>query len=147
MLEHARVAGHAARARALGLGPKSLAVEVASNDGYLLQYYMRAGVPVLGIEPARNVALSRRSGARVRTVAEFFDDHTGDAARAEGKTADVMHANNVLAHVADLNGFVAGIRELLATRAWWSASRPTSSLSSSGSSSTPSITSISTTTR
>lgn len=94
------------------LGPGSLAAEVASNDGYLLQYYVKAGVPVLGIEPARNVAiLAREKG--VRTVDEFFDAELAARLCDEGLAADVIHANNVLAHVADLNGFVEGFRVLL----------------------------------
>lgn len=94
------------------LGPTSLAAEVASNDGYLLQYYVQAGVPVLGIEPARNVAaIARERG--VHTVDEFFDVALAKQLRSAGQAADVIHANNVLAHVADLNGFVAGFRELL----------------------------------
>ncbi len=94
------------------LGPTSLAAEVASNDGYLLQYYARAGVPVLGIEPAGNVAKVARDRG-VTTVEEFFDVAVARRLR-EQQAADVIHANNVLAHVADLNGFVAGFRELLA---------------------------------
>lgn len=95
-----------------GLDANSLAAEVASNDGYLLQYYVRAGVPVLGIEPARNVAEIAR-GRGVHTVEEFFDDKVAAKLR-EQRPADVIHANNVLAHVADLNGFVEGFRVLLA---------------------------------
>lgn len=95
------------------LGPSSLAVEVASNDGYLLQYYARAGIPVLGIEPAGNVAAIARDRG-VRTVEDFFDLAVATRLRSEGHTASVIHANNVLAHVADLNGFVAGFRALLA---------------------------------
>jgi hypothetical protein len=112
MLEHARVLVE----RLVGerkLGPQSLAVEVASNDGYLLQYYLKAGVPVLGIEPARNVAEIAERERGVRTVAEFFDTKLATELRASGTTADVIHANNVLAHVADLNGFVQGFRVLL----------------------------------
>lgn len=95
------------------LGPDSLAVEVASNDGYLLQYYVREGVPVLGIEPARNVAEIARSRG-VRTIEEFFDVDLAAKLRADGHVADVIHANNVLAHVANLNAFVEGFRVLLA---------------------------------
>lgn len=95
------------------LGAHSLAVEVASNDGYLLQYYAKAGVPVLGIEPARNVAEIARSKG-VRTVEEFFDASLAERLRGEGHRANVIHANNVLAHVANLNGFVEGFRVLLA---------------------------------
>jgi SAM-dependent methyltransferase len=99
--------------RERGLGPTSLAAEVASNDGYLLQYYLRAGVPVLGIEPARNVAAIAERERGVRTIAEFFDDKLAAELRARGDTADVIHANNVLAHVANLNGFVEGFRVFL----------------------------------
>lgn len=95
------------------LGAGSLAVEAASNDGYLLQYYARAGIPVLGIEPARNVAAVARERG-VPTISEFFCSKLGGQLRAEGRAADVFHANNVLAHVADLNDFVRGIRILLA---------------------------------
>jgi hypothetical protein len=95
------------------LGPDSLAAEVASNDGYLLQFYRRAGVPVLGIEPARNVARVAVEERGVRTVSEFFGEELGRGLAARGERADVLHANNVLAHVADLNGFVAGVRHFL----------------------------------
>jgi hypothetical protein len=95
------------------LGKESLAVEVASNDGYLLQYYVRAGVPVLGIEPARNVAEIARRERGVRTIDEFFGTELAGRLVGEGERADVIHANNVLAHVADVNGFVEGFRLLL----------------------------------
>jgi SAM-dependent methyltransferase len=97
------------------LGASSLAVEIASNDGYLLQYYKAAGVPVLGIEPARNVARVAIEERGIPTVTEFFGNALGERLAGEGKHADVLHANNVLAHVADLNGFVAGIREILSS--------------------------------
>ena len=95
------------------LDGQSLAVEVASNDGYLLQHYVRAGVPVLGIEPARNVAEIAVRERGVRTLPEFFGADLARELRARGEAADVLHANNVLAHVADLNGFVEGFRVLL----------------------------------
>jgi len=95
------------------LGPRSLVVEVASNDGYLLQFYMRAGVPVLGIEPAENVARVAEDKG-IPTLTRFFGLGLARELRSGGRRADVIHANNVLAHVADLNGFVAGIAELLA---------------------------------
>ena len=98
---------------ARNLGPHSLVVEVASNDGYLLQYYQRAGVPVLGIEPAENIARIARETRGIRTIAEFFGADLAKKLGAEGQRADVIHANNVLAHVADLNGFVHGLRILL----------------------------------
>jgi SAM-dependent methyltransferase len=94
------------------LGPDDLVVEVASNDGYLLQHYAAAGVPVLGIEPARNIAdVARDRG--IETVDEFFGLDLARGLRAAGRQASVIHANNVLAHVPDLTGLVAGIRELL----------------------------------
>jgi hypothetical protein len=93
--------------RERGLGPASLAAEVASNDGYLLQYYHRAGVPVLGIEPALNIArIAEEKG--LRTISEFFGAGLARDLAARGMRADVVHANNVLAHVADTNGIVAG---------------------------------------
>jgi SAM-dependent methyltransferase len=91
-----------------GLTGASLVVEVASNDGYLLQYYKQAGIPVLGIEPAANVAkVAEERG--ITTMVGFFGEKMGRDLRREGRRADVIHANNVLAHVADLNGFVAGL--------------------------------------
>lgn len=94
------------------LGANSLVVEVASNDGYLLQYYKRAGVPVLGIEPATNIAqVAQQRG--VRTICDFFGDGLGVRLAEEGYKAEVIHAHNVLAHVPDLNGFVRGLRQLL----------------------------------
>jgi SAM-dependent methyltransferase len=97
--------------RALGAG--SLVVEIASNDGYLLQHYVKAGVPVLGVEPASNIAkVARERG--IETIDEFFGRGLAARLRAEGRVANVIHANNVLAHVPDLTGVVAGFRELLA---------------------------------
>jgi C-methyltransferase-like protein/putative zinc binding protein/methyltransferase family protein len=95
------------------LGPDSLVIEIASNDGYLLQYYQRAGVPVLGIEPATNIAQVAREQHGIRTISEFFGEELARQLAAQGERADIIHANNVLAHVADLNGFVAGIQHLL----------------------------------
>jgi len=92
----------------LRLGQGSLAAEVASNDGYLLQFYREKGVPVLGIEPARNIAAVAREQRGIPTIAEFFGAELGRKLNREGTRADVVHANNVLAHVADLNGFVEG---------------------------------------
>jgi SAM-dependent methyltransferase len=95
------------------LGPKSLVVEAASNDGYLLKNYAAAGVPVLGIEPARNVARVAVEEHGIPTREEFFGRDYAKRLVSEGLRADVFHAHNVLAHVPDLNGFVAGIRTLL----------------------------------
>jgi SAM-dependent methyltransferase len=94
------------------LKPDSLVIEIASNDGYLLQSYVRAGVPVLGIEPAANIAqIANEKG--IRTITEFFGQQAAEKLAADGVRADVIHANNVLAHVAELNGVVGGISRLL----------------------------------
>lgn len=94
------------------LGHGSLASEIASNDGYLLQYYRQHGIPVLGIEPAINIARAAEDRG-IRTLAEFFSKDLACQLREQGECADVLHANNVVAHVADLNGVVAGIQILL----------------------------------
>ncbi|HBF34022.1 TPA: methyltransferase [Candidatus Sumerlaeota bacterium] len=96
-----------------GLAKESLVVEIASNDGYLLQYYQRSGVPVLGIEPAQNIAKVAREERQINTLCEFFGVELAKRLLKENKQADVIHANNVLAHVPDQNGFVEGIRMLL----------------------------------
>ena len=98
------------------LGPGCLAVEIASNDGYLLQFYKQAGIPVLGIEPAANIARIAEETRGVRTISEFFDIGLAEKLVADGVRADVIHANNVLAHVPDLNGFVSGLAGLLSPR-------------------------------
>jgi SAM-dependent methyltransferase len=95
------------------LGADALALEIASNDGYLLQYYKERGVPVLGIEPAANVARVAVAERGIPTRTEFFGLETARRLAAEGVRADVVHANNVLAHVPDLNGFVEGLRLVL----------------------------------
>lgn len=94
------------------LGADDLVVEAASNDGYLLRNYVAAGVPVLGVDPAANVAAVAEE-AGVPTLVAFFGSDAARRLRAEGRTASVYHANNVLAHVPDLNGFVEGIRTIL----------------------------------
>ncbi len=96
------------------LGPDSSVIEVASNDGYLLQYYKARGIPVLGIEPAANIAQVAEKERGIPTIAEFFGADLARRLVAQGHRADVIHAHNVLAHVPDLNGFVAGIGALLA---------------------------------
>lgn len=95
-----------------GLTARSLVVEVASNDGYLLQHYKAAGVGVLGIEPAANIAAVAQS-RDIPTRAVFFTQDVGRQLAQEGLRADVMHANNVLAHVPGLNGFAAGLAHVL----------------------------------
>ncbi|HVW26664.1 MAG TPA: class I SAM-dependent methyltransferase [Polyangiaceae bacterium] len=96
----------------LGLGANSLVVELASNDGYLLQYFVKRGVPALGIEPAANVAKAAVERG-VDTLVKFFGKELGASLAAEGRAADLIIGNNVLAQVPDLNSFVAGIRALL----------------------------------
>ncbi|HEX3903435.1 MAG TPA: class I SAM-dependent methyltransferase [Polyangia bacterium] len=96
----------------LGLGPQSLVVELASNDGYLLQYFVKRGIPALGIEPAANVAKSAVERG-VETLVKFFGRELAASLKAEGRQADLVIGNNVLAQVPDLNSFVAGIRTML----------------------------------
>ena len=94
------------------IGAKSFVVELASNDGYLLQYFVENKVPVLGIEPAANVAdVAIRKG--VPTIVKFFGRETARELVASGKQADLLLGNNVLAQVPDLNDFVAGMKILL----------------------------------
>ncbi|MCA1684728.1 MAG: class I SAM-dependent methyltransferase, partial [Planctomycetia bacterium] len=112
MLRHAEsLAARTASAR--GLGGDSLVVEVASNDGYLLQYYKQRGIPVLGVEPAEKIASWAAEHRGIPTVPEFFGAGLAGRLAAEGRLADVIHANNVLAHVPDLNGVADGLRVLL----------------------------------
>lgn len=96
-----------------GYGPNSLVVEVASNDGYLLQYFKKRGVPVLGIEPAGNVAIVAVETRGIPTVVRFFGVETATAQKRAGKSADLIIGNNVLAHVPDLHDFVGGMKILL----------------------------------
>lgn len=112
MLQHAEgLVGHLIASRRLH--SSSLVVELASNDGYLLQYYHRRGIQVLGIEPAVNVARVAQEERGIRTICEFFGEALAQQLEQRGERADIIHAHNVLAHVADLNGFVQGIRLLL----------------------------------
>src|SRR5207244_6399122 len=98
-----------------GLNRNSLAVEVASNDGYLLQYFVQRNIPVLGIEPAANVAkVAVEKG--VPTLVRFFGAQLAAELVAEGSAADLVLGNNVLAQVPDLNGFVEGLKILLKPR-------------------------------
>jgi SAM-dependent methyltransferase len=96
----------------LGLGARSLAVELASNDGYLLQYFVQKGIPVLGVEPAVNVAKAAEQKG-VTTLVKFFGRQTARKMVADGQAADLVIGNNVLAQVPNLNDFVGGIRILL----------------------------------
>ncbi|MGH7718045.1 MAG: class I SAM-dependent methyltransferase [Gemmatimonadaceae bacterium] len=112
MLRHAKaLADELTTERRLGSG--KLVIEVASNDGYLLQFYKAAGIRVLGIEPALNIAgVAEERG--IPTLAEFFGTELADRLRGAGERAAVLHAHNVLAHVPDLNGFVRAIGTVLA---------------------------------
>jgi C-methyltransferase C-terminal domain/Methyltransferase domain len=96
----------------MGLGDGSQVVEVGSNDGYLLQYFHRRGIPVLGVEPAANVA-EVAVGKGIPTEVAFFGKATAERLGSAGKSADLIAANNVLAHVPDINDFVSGFRALL----------------------------------
>lgn len=107
--------GDSARAliAARGLGADSLVMEAASNDGYMLEVFARAGIPVLGIDPAPGPAAAAQARG-VETLNTFFGADLARTLAAAGRRADLFLANNVLAHVADLNGFVAGIAAVLA---------------------------------
>lgn len=109
---HAKAYCEMIKAR-LDLGADSLVIELGSNDGYLLQHFRNLGVPVLGIEPAANVAAAAH-GAGVPTVVAFFGADLAKRIVRERGRADLIVANNVLAQVPDLNDFMAGIRNLLA---------------------------------
>ncbi|MDB5589615.1 class I SAM-dependent methyltransferase [Enterovirga sp.] len=97
----------------LGLGPESLVVELASNDGYLLQYLKARGIPILGIDPSHTVAAAAEKKG-VPTVVDFFGTRLAARLKQEGKRPDLILGNNVLAHVPDVNDFVAGMALLLA---------------------------------
>ncbi|HEV3046273.1 MAG TPA: class I SAM-dependent methyltransferase [Solirubrobacteraceae bacterium] len=110
-VEHAR--RYAERmVESLELGPESQVVEIASNDGYLLQHFHERGIPVLGVEPAANVAEAAIAKG-IPTLVRFFGRRTASSIAARGR-ADLLLGNNVLAHVPDLGDFVAGMKELLA---------------------------------
>ncbi|GJL60500.1 MAG: methyltransferase [Nitrospirales bacterium] len=110
-LQHVRVYTDMIQER-IKLDERSLVVEVASNDGYLLQYFVKKGIPVLGIEPAENVAkVATEKG--ISTRVSFFGERSAQCLVEEGKQADLLIGNNVLAHVPDLNDFVRGLQTLL----------------------------------
>jgi SAM-dependent methyltransferase len=110
-VEHARRYADAMSER-LGLGPDSLVTEVASNDGYLLQHFVARGVPVLGIEPAANIAEVARARG-IRTETKFLGAQSGAALAGAYGQADLVVGNNVFAHIPDLVGFTAGLAALL----------------------------------
>lgn len=94
------------------LQAKALVVEIASNDGYLLKNYVAKGVDVLGIDPAQNIAKVANDNG-IPTLCDFFGEELALKLATQGKQADVIHANNVMAHVPDINGFIKGLRTLL----------------------------------
>ena len=108
---HAKRYADAMTAR-LGLGPQSLVTEVASNDGYLLRHFLAAGIPVLGVEQAGNVAEAAKA-LGIETEVEFLGPQTGERIAAKHGQADLVAANNVFAHVPDIRGFAAGLRALV----------------------------------
>src|SRR5438132_387634 len=110
-LKHSKAYARMATDR-FGLGPNSLAIELASNDGYLLQYFSEHGVPVLGIEPAANVAKAA-SEKGVPTLVKFLGVRTAEEQLANGTAADLLIGNNVLAQAPDLHDFVEGMRIIL----------------------------------
>jgi SAM-dependent methyltransferase len=110
-LDHARRYVHAMSKR-LGLGPASQVIELGSNDGYLLQFFVEKGIPVLGIDPAANVAKAAEKRG-VPTLVKFFGADAARELAQTGRQADLVLGNNVLAQVADLNSFVEGIAIIL----------------------------------
>ena len=96
----------------LGLGTNSQVYEIASNDGYLLQYFVEKGIPVCGIEPAANIAKTAIQKG-IPTIVKFFGEQTAENIVAEGQKADLLLGNNVLAHVPNINDFVTGMKILL----------------------------------
>jgi SAM-dependent methyltransferase len=112
MVEHARQLVETLIGR-YDLGPTSLVIEVASNDGYLLQFYKERGIPVLGIEPAANIAQFAITTKGIPTLVEFFDQDVARRLASQGQFADIIHAHNVFAHVPDPNTFVGGIKQVL----------------------------------
>ena len=100
-------------AERLHLGPSSLVIEIASNDGYLLKNFVAQGIPVLGIEPSGSVAAAAEK-AGVPTLVEFFGERVAKRLHDEGRRPDLICSANVLAHVPDINDFVAGVARLIA---------------------------------
>jgi SAM-dependent methyltransferase len=111
MLRHARAAAER-YIREFSLDKKSLVIEIASNDGYCLQYFQKAGVPCLGIEPAANIAQAAREKG-IETMVEFFGHELAKKLAAAQRKADLILGNNVFAHAPNINDFVAGLGALL----------------------------------
>ena len=98
--------------KSFGFNSNSQVIEIASNDGYLLQYFKKEGIPVLGIEPARNVAKAAQN-LGIQTIVKFFNVQTATELVAKDRYADLLIGNNVLAHVPDLNDFVSALKIVL----------------------------------
>lgn len=113
-LAHSKKFAEMAKAR-FDLGQNSSVIEVASNDGYLLQYFQQMGIPVLGIDPSVETANVARSKG-IETRAEFFGQELASRLVKQGKRADLVIGNNVLAHVPDLHGFVGGLETILSDK-------------------------------
>lgn len=92
------------------LDQSSRVIEIASNDGYLLQFFVQKGIPALGIEPAANIAKAALEQKGVESIVEFFGNTVANQLRQENRTADLLIGNNVLAHVPDINDFVASLK-------------------------------------
>ncbi|RYX86175.1 class I SAM-dependent methyltransferase [bacterium] len=110
-LEHSRLYAEKVTAR-FGLDKSSQIIEVASNDGYLLRFFQQKGLPVLGVEPAANVA-EVAQGVGIPTIVKFFGVETANELVESGYRADLLVANNVMGHVPDLNDFIGGLQLLL----------------------------------
>lgn len=110
-LDHARSYARKAKER-FKLSEKSLVIEIGSNDGYLLQFFKEDGIPVLGIEPAKNVALAARARG-IETETRFFNSSLAEELAHKKQTADLLVGNNVLAHVPALNDLVSGLKRVL----------------------------------
>lgn len=121
-VEHAKTYAAAMTTR-FGLGRQSRVVEIASNDGYLLQHFLTKGIPILGVEPASNIAAVARERG-VPTEVEFFGRETAVRLRSNFGAADLLVANNVLAHVPNINDFISGAVVLLGTDGVFTAEFP-----------------------
>ncbi|HSV54807.1 MAG TPA: class I SAM-dependent methyltransferase [Burkholderiaceae bacterium] len=110
-LAHAQAYVQAMQVR-FGLGPQSLVAEIAANDGYLLQYVQQAGIPCYGVEPTASTSAAAKA-RDIDIVERFFGVELARELAAQGRQADLIAANNVLAHVPDINDFVAGFAQLL----------------------------------
>jgi SAM-dependent methyltransferase len=110
-LEHARRYAESS-CRRFGLDARSLVIEVASNDGYLLQYFKQQGIPVLGVEPAANVA-KKAQDRDIPTLVNFMGTRTAQELVSRGRRADLVVGNNVFAHVPDLHDFTAGLAQVM----------------------------------